>query len=133
MTVASGRRPDAGGLVPHGQGDGLELRTHGGRHAAAPGSRLDLTGGFGEHRGDVAAVVDASLLPRGGTASARLALAWSSHRLLLCKCRGTVATAACRTVPRPGRGTSRAQGLVLRTPSRLADLQGSTQRAPRSE
>jgi len=28
-------------------------------------------------------VVDASLLPRGGTASARLALAWSSHRLLL--------------------------------------------------
>ena len=32
---------------------------------------------------DVAAVTDAPLLPRGGTASARLALAWSSHRLLL--------------------------------------------------
>src|SRR5207245_10380472 len=48
------------------------------------------------------------------------------------ECRGTVATAACRTVPRPGRGTSRAQVLVLRTPSRLADLQGSTQRAPAS-
>ena len=83
MTVASGRRPDAGALVPQQQGDGLELRAHGRRHAAAPGSRLDLTGGSGEHRDDVAAVADASLLPRGGTASARLALAWSSHRLLL--------------------------------------------------
>jgi hypothetical protein len=28
-------------------------------------------------------VADASLIPRGGTASARLALAWSSQRLLL--------------------------------------------------
>src|SRR5882757_10513317 len=83
MTVASGRRPDAGTLVPQQQGDGLELRAHGRRHAAAPGSRLDLTDGSGEHRDDIAAVVDASLLPRGGTASARLALAWSSHRLLL--------------------------------------------------
>src|SRR5207245_9836339 len=44
-------------------------------------------------------------------------------------CRGTVAAAACRTVPRPGRGTSRAQGLAFRTPSRLADHEGSTQRA----
>jgi hypothetical protein len=83
MTVASGRRPDAGTLVPQQQGDGLELRAHGRRHAAAPGSRLDLTDGSGEHRDDIAALVDASLLPRGGTASARLALAWSSHRLLL--------------------------------------------------
>src|SRR5258708_24292712 len=83
MTVASGRRPDAGTLVPQQQGDGLELRAHGRRHAAAPGSRLDLTDGSSEHRDDIAAVVDASLLPRGGTASARLALAWSSHRLLL--------------------------------------------------
>src|SRR6266567_3020300 len=83
MTVASARRPDAGTLVPQQQGDGLELRAHGRRHAAAPGSRLDLTDGSGEHRDDVAAVVDVSLLPRGGTASARLALAWSSHRLLL--------------------------------------------------
>jgi hypothetical protein len=42
---------------------------------AAPSSRLDLTDSSGEYRDDVAAVVDASLLPRGGTASARLALA----------------------------------------------------------
>src|SRR6516225_2715432 len=83
MTVASGRRPDSGALIPQQQGDGLELRAHGRRHAAAPGSRLDLTGGPGEHRDDVAAGPDASLLPRGGTASARLTLAWSSHRLLL--------------------------------------------------
>jgi hypothetical protein len=83
MAVASGRRPDAGTLVPQQQGDGLELRADGRRHAAAPGSRLDLTDGSGEHRDDIAAVVDASLLPWGGTASARLALAWSSHRLLL--------------------------------------------------
>src|SRR5215831_2178202 len=83
MTVASGRRLDAGTLVPQQQRGGLELRTHGRRHAAAPGSRLDLTDGSGEHRDDIAAVVDASPLPRGATASARLALAWSSHRLLL--------------------------------------------------
>ena len=83
MTVASGRRPDAGALIPQQQGDGLELRAHGRCHAAAPGSRLDLTDGPGEHRDDIAALVDAALLPRGGTASARLALAWSSHRLLL--------------------------------------------------
>jgi hypothetical protein len=84
MTVASGRRPDAGTLVPQQQGDGLELRAHGRRHAAAPGSRLDLTDGSGEHRDHIAAVVvDAPLFPRGAMASARLALAWSSHRLLL--------------------------------------------------
>jgi hypothetical protein len=83
MTVASGRRPDAGTLVPQQQGDGLELRTHGRRHATAPGSRLDLTDGSGEHRDDIAPVVGASLLLRGGTASAPLALAWSSQRLLL--------------------------------------------------
>src|SRR3984893_12109362 len=124
MTVASGRRPDAGALVPQQQGDGLELRTHGRRHAAAPSSRLDLTDSSGEHRDDVAAVVDASLLPR-----ARARVEPQSPPL---ECRGTVATAACRTVPRPGRGTSRAEGLVLRTPSRLADLQGSTQRTSAS-
>jgi hypothetical protein len=83
MTVASGRRPDAGTLIPQQQGDSLELRAHGRRHAAAPGSRLDLTDSSGEHRDNIAAVVDASLLPRDATASARLALAWSSHRLLL--------------------------------------------------
>src|SRR5580693_9790168 len=86
MTVASGRRPGPGALVPQQQGDGLELRAHGRRHAAALGDRLDLTGVSGEHRHDVVVVVvaDASLIPRGGTASARLALAWSSQRLLLC-------------------------------------------------
>src|SRR5260221_4642773 len=83
MTVASGRRLDAGTLVPQQQGDGLELRAHGRRHAAAPGGRLDLTDGSGEHRDDVAAVADGSLLPRGGRAGALLALAWSSHKLLL--------------------------------------------------
>ena len=96
------------------------------------GRRLDLTRGSGEHRDDVAAVADASLLPRGGTASARLALAWSSQRLLLVECRGPVATAACRTVPRTGRGTSRAEGRCFerRADSRICgDLRGSTQRA----
>ena len=83
MTVASGRRPDAGALVPQQQGHGLELRAHGRRYAAAPGRCLDLTDGSGKHRDDIAVVMHASLLARGGTASARLALAWSSHRLLL--------------------------------------------------
>ena len=74
-TVTSVRRPDAGALVPQQHGDGLELRAHGRRHAAALDRRLKLTGGSGEHRDDVAAVAGAPLLPRGGTASARLALA----------------------------------------------------------
>ena len=39
-------------------------------------------------------------------------------------CRGAVATAAYGTVPPTGRETSRAEGLVLRTPSRRADPQG---------
>ena len=86
-TAGSGRCPDAGALVPQQQGGGLELRTHGRRHAAALGSRLDLTGGPDQHRDDVVAVAGAPLLPRGGTDSARLALAWSSHRLLLCTAR----------------------------------------------
>ena len=68
-----------------GDTGGLELRAHGRRHAAAPGSRLDLSDGSGEHRDDIVAVADAPPLPRGTTASARLALAWSNHRLLLCK------------------------------------------------
>src|SRR5580704_736614 len=129
MTVTSGRRPDPGALVPQQQGDGLELRAHGRRHAAALGSRLDLTGVSGEYRDDVAAVMDASLLPRGGTASARLALAWSSHRLLLWN--AGARWPRQRAAHSRGRGEepSRAQGLVLRTPSRLADLQGSTQQA----
>jgi len=82
-TVGEVGSPDAGPLVPQQQGDGLELRAHGRRHPAALRGRLDLTGGPGEHRDGVAVVADASLLPRGGTASARLALACWSHRLLL--------------------------------------------------
>src|SRR5260370_38952714 len=126
MTVASGRLPDAGTLVPEQQGDGLELRAHGRAPAAAPGSRVDLTDGSGEHRDDIAVVVDASLLPRGGTASARLALAWSSHTLLLWNAgtrwpRQHAAQSRGRGEERPGH-----KALVLRTPSRLADLQGST-------
>ena len=73
MTVASGRRPDAGTLVPQQQGDGLELRAHGRRHAAALGRRLDLTGVSGEHRHDIAVVADASLIPRGGARAAAIA------------------------------------------------------------
>ena len=100
-------RLDAGALLAQQQGDGLELRAHGGRHAAALGGRLDLTDGSGEHLDDVATVADASLIPRGGTASARLALAWSSHKLLLRHAghgrRGSMphkSTDATRSVPR---------------------------------
>jgi hypothetical protein len=129
MTVTSGRRPDPGALVPQQQGDGLELRAHGRRHAAAPGSRLDLTDGSGEHRDDIAAVVDASLLARGGTASARLALAWSSQRLLLWNA-GTRWPRQHAAQPRDrDETTSQAAGLALSTPSRLADLRRSTQTA----
>jgi hypothetical protein len=83
MTAASGRRLDPGTLVPQQHGDGLELRPHGRSHAAAPGGRLDLADGSGELRDDVAAMTDAPLLGRDGMASARLALAWLSHKLLL--------------------------------------------------
>src|SRR5205807_8569744 len=116
MTVASGRRPDAGALVPQQQGNGLELRAHSRRHAAAPGSRLNLADGPGEHRDDVAAVVDASLLPRGGAASARLALAWSSHRLLLWNAgarwprqHAAQSRGRARNVPSAGPGASNAE------------------------
>jgi hypothetical protein len=64
-----------GTLVSQQHGHGLELRAHGRRDAAALDGRLNLTDGFGEHGGDVAAVADTSLLARGGTASALLALA----------------------------------------------------------
>jgi hypothetical protein len=83
MTVAAGRRPDAGPFVSQQQGDGLILRAHGRRHPAAPGSRLDLTDGSVKLRDDVAVLADASLLLRIGTASARPALACSSQKLLL--------------------------------------------------
>src|SRR5215469_8336035 len=112
MTVASGRRLDAGTLVPQQQRGGLELRTHGRRHAAAPGSRLDLTDGSGERRDDIAAVVDTSLLPRGGTASARLALAWSSHRLLLWM-PGHGGHGSMPLSPAAGARKSQAEGLML--------------------
>src|SRR5215471_11219373 len=111
MTVASGRRPDAGTLVPQQQGDGLELRAHGRRHAATLGSRLDLTHGSGERRDDIAAA-GASLLPRGGTASARLALAWSSHRLLLWM-PGHGGHGSMPHNPTAGPETSPAEGLML--------------------
>jgi hypothetical protein len=117
MTVASGLGPDAGALVPQQQGDGLELRAHGRRHPAAPGRRLDLTGSSGEHRDDVAAVLDALLLPRGGAASARLALAWSRHRLLLWN---AGARWPRQHAARPAAGDVPDTGLVLRTTS--ADL-----------
>src|SRR5262249_1776449 len=58
------------------------LRADGRRHTAAPGSRLDLTNGSGEQRDDIAAVAGASLLPRGATASAGRALAWSGEGLV---------------------------------------------------
>src|SRR5260370_915658 len=80
--AGASRRGAGGALAPRRRGDGREFGAHGGRTAAARGSRLALTDGRGEHRDDVAAVADAPLLPRGATASARLALAWSSHRLL---------------------------------------------------
>src|ERR1700691_1725003 len=125
MTVASGARPAAAGRRPrtsyarsasrgraeqpprpHGQfGPAPRRRRRGGGRVAASAGR------YGE-RPSGAGLVEPQTSPL--------------------ECRGTVATAACRTVPRPGRGTSRAQGLVLRTPSRLADLQGSTQRASTS-
>ncbi len=71
MTVAAGRvRSDAGAFLPQQQGDGLERRPNGRRHSAALDGRLDLTDGLGERRGDVAAVADGSLCPRGGATSA---------------------------------------------------------------
>jgi hypothetical protein len=78
-------RPDAGTFLAHQHGDDLELGAHGRQHATALGSRLDLAHGAGEHRddADVVAIADASLAPRRGTASARLALATWGHRLLL--------------------------------------------------
>jgi hypothetical protein len=83
VTVATGRvREDPGALLAQQQGDGLELRAHRRRHAAALDGRLDLADGSGQRGEDVAGLADPSLLPRA-TASARLALAWSSHVLLL--------------------------------------------------
>jgi hypothetical protein len=67
-----------------------------------------------------------SMVPRGGTASARLALAWSSHVLLLWNAGHTVAAAACRTVPGPGRATSRAGGPGPADDERPADPRRST-------
>ena len=132
VTAASGRRPDAGTLVPQQQGDGLELRAHGRRHAAAPGGRLDLTDGSGEHRDDVAAVADAPLLPRDGTASARLALAWSSHKLLLWNAGARWPRQHAAQSHGRGRRTSPGRGPVASDAEPLADLRGSTQLATAS-
>src|SRR5260221_9922229 len=82
MTVVPGRGREASTLVPQQQGGSLELRAHGRRHPAAPGSRLDLTDGPGEHRDDIAAVADASLLRRGATAGPRPAPARADPTLL---------------------------------------------------
>ena len=68
--------------------------------------------GLGEHRDDIAAVVDASPLPRGATASARLALAWSSQRLLLWNAATRWPRQHGTQSPWPG-GTSRAEGLCF--------------------
>src|SRR5258708_7396731 len=107
MTVASGRRPDASTLVPQQQGGSLELRAHGRRHPAAPGSRLDLTDGPGEHRDDIAAVADASLLRRGATASAPLALARSNPTLLPLNARTQGPPRHAPPTPTPGPGPPR--------------------------
>jgi hypothetical protein len=72
-----------------------------------------------------------SMVPRGGTASARLALAWSSHVLLLWNAGHTVAAAACRTVPGPGRATSRAGGPGPADDERPADPRRRPRRACR--
>src|SRR5690242_12511778 len=112
---------DAGPFVPQQHGDGLELRAHGRRHAAALDGRLDLTDGSGEHRDDVAVVADASLLRRGGTASALLALACSSQKLLLWNA-GHGGRGSMPLSPAGGARASRTDDLSLRTPSRLADL-----------
>jgi hypothetical protein len=114
-------------LVPQEHGQGLELRAHGGRHTTAQGGCLDFTGGSGEDRDDVAIVADATLL-RGGTASAFLALAWSSQKLLLWNA-GHAGHGSMLVSPTDGRGTSWAEGLLLRTPSRPADPRASTQLA----
>src|SRR5260370_545816 len=97
-------------------GGGLGCGWAGGGWGGGGGRGLDLPDSPGEHRDDVAAVVDASLLPRGGTASARLALAWSSHRLLLwnagARCHGSMPhnpAAGARNVPSSGPGALNAE------------------------
>jgi hypothetical protein len=102
----------------------MERRAHGRRHAAALSRRLDLPDSSGENLDDVV-VADASLLPRGGTASARLAPGWSSQSFLLWDAgqgaRGSMPHSPAdetRNVPR--RGASR-----LERPSRPTDLEGS--------
>jgi hypothetical protein len=57
-----------------------------------------------------------------GPASALLTLACLIQKLLLWM-PGTVAVAACRSIPRKTRGTALAADPVLRAPSRLADLE----------
>jgi hypothetical protein len=79
LAIAACGRPDAGALVPQQHRDRLELRAHDGRHPAASHGLLDFADGAGQLREDVAAATGAPLLPRDGAASARLALACSSH------------------------------------------------------
>src|SRR5258708_36019673 len=99
MTVASGRRPDGSTLVPQQQGGSLDLRAHGRRHPAAPGSPLDLTDGPGEHRADIAAVADASLLRRLVTSMHPLTLPWPDHTRLLWNSRAPLTRARAAQTP----------------------------------
>ena len=76
---------DAGALLAHQQGDDLELRAHRRHHRPALDCCLDLAYGAREHRDDALVVEVADPTPVSGrrTASALLARASSSHRLLL--------------------------------------------------
>src|SRR5579871_829919 len=123
MIAVTWGRLGAGTLVPQQHGESLELRAHGRRHAAAQGGRLDLTSGPGEHRKDVALMAIASLLRRGGTASALLALAWSSQKLLLWNA-GHGGHGSMPLSPTDGARNVPGSGPEASTPSRLADFRG---------
>ena len=126
---ASWRGQHAGALLPQHQGDALELLAHVGRNPAALGSRLHLTDGPGKHREHVAARADALLLARGATASALLTLAWSSQNSSSAM-PGHGGHGSMPLSP-TGRGDQRPRSGACSppTPSRLADLEGSTQLA----
>ena len=100
---------DPGALLAHQQGDDLELRRGGRLHRCRARRWLDLAHGAGEHRDDAVVVARAGtwLVPGRGTASARLALASSSHRLLLRSTRRTCAhrTTSARTHGRRDRAS----------------------------
>ena len=76
---------DARALLADQQCDDLELCAYRRHHGSTLDGRLDLAHSAGEDGDDAVVVAPAgtTLVPRGGTASARLALASLSHRLLL--------------------------------------------------